>query len=99
MRSYQPLIRFQLGDVATWSSEPCACGRSMPIIQEVLGRIEDVVVGPDGRQMVRFHGIFVDQPHIREGQIIQEALDSIRVKVVPVGAYSEDDTMDIIKRV
>ena len=70
-----------------WDAEPCPCGRQMPVIKEVLGRIEDVVVGPDGRQMVRFHGVFVNQPHVREGQIIQEALDLIRVRVVPTDGF------------
>jgi phenylacetate-CoA ligase len=99
MRTYQLLIRFRLGDLASWSAEPCTCGRAMPVIQEVLGRIEDVVVGPDGRQMVRFHGIFVGQPHVQEGQIIQEALDRICVKVVPVGEFDERDMQDIVHRV
>jgi phenylacetate-CoA ligase len=96
-RTYQPLIRFRLGDTAVWDPDSCPCGRQMPVIKEILGRIEDVVVGPDGRQMVRFHGIFIDQPHIREGQIIQEALDRIRVKVVPVDGFNESD-VNIIKR-
>jgi phenylacetate-CoA ligase len=99
MRTYQPLIRFKLGDLASWSDKKCECGRQMPIIQEVVGRIEDVVVGPDGREMVRFHGIFVNQQHVQEGQIIQEALDRIRVKVVPNGDFGEEDTKDIIHRV
>lgn len=98
-RTYQPLIRFRLGDVAMWDAEPCPCGRQMPVIKEVIGRIEDVVVGPDGRQMVRFHGIFVSQPHVREGQIIQEALDHIRVKVVPVGDFGVSDVDDITHRI
>jgi phenylacetate-CoA ligase len=98
-RSYQPLIRFRLGDVAMWDPDPCPCGRQMPVIKEVLGRIEDVVVGPDGRQMVRFHGIFVNQPHVREGQIIQEALDRIRVKVVTTPDFAENDVSDITSRI
>jgi phenylacetate-CoA ligase len=71
MRTYQPLIRFRLGDVAMWDAEPCPCSRQMPVIKEVIGRIEDVVMGPDGRQMVRFHGVFVNQTHVQEGQIVQ----------------------------
>jgi len=98
-RTYQPLIRFRLGDVATWDPDPCPCGRQMPVLKEVLGRIEDVVVGPDGRQMVRFHGIFANQPHIREGQIVQEALDRIRVKVVTTDGFGEGDVNDITHRI
>jgi phenylacetate-CoA ligase len=99
LRGLQPLVRYRLGDQAVWSGDPCPCGRSLPVIKEVLGRVEDVVVGPDGRQMVRFHGIFVNQPHVREGQIIQERLDRIRVRVVPAAGYGEADERDIVGRV
>jgi phenylacetate-CoA ligase len=98
-REYQLFVRYRLGDVAAWDVEPCPCGSSMPVIREVLGRLEDVVVGPDGRRLVRFHGIFVDQPHIREGQIIQERLDLIRVKVVPAAGFGDADVADVIGRV
>jgi len=99
MRHAQPFIRYRLGDLAAWDSVPCPCGRSMPVIKEVVGRLEDVVVGPDGRQMVRFHGIFVNQPHVIEGQIIQESLDFIRVKIVPTDIFDGADQADVIHRV
>lgn len=99
MRNYQPFIRYRLGDLAAWDAAPCPCGRQMPVLKEVVGRIEDVVVGPDGREMVRFHGIFVNQPHVAEGQIIQEALDLIRVKVVSTAAFSDVDEGDIVRRI
>ncbi len=98
-RTFQPMVRYRLGDLATWDSETCPCGRAMPVIKEVVGRIEDVVVGPDGRQMVRFHGIFVNQPNVIEGQIIQEAIDHIHVKVIPSKGYGPGDTLDIINRI
>jgi phenylacetate-CoA ligase len=71
----------------------------MPVLKEVVGRIEDVVVGPDGREMVRFHGIFTDQPHVCEGQIVQEALERITVRIVPTPEFGEDDVRDIVHRV
>jgi phenylacetate-CoA ligase len=98
-RDYQPLIRYRLGDLASWDDEPCPCGRQMPVIKEVIGRLEDALVSPDGRRMVRFHGIFTDQPHVREGQLIQESLRRVRVKVVPVNGFGPDDQRDIIRRV
>ncbi|MCL4441283.1 MAG: hypothetical protein M1609_12060 [Firmicutes bacterium] len=99
MRRYQSFIRYRLGDLAMWDGEPCPCGRAMPVIKEVIGRLEDVVVGPDGRQMVRFHGIFIDQPHVREGQIIQETPYRIRVKVIPTDGFERADIDDIVTRV
>ena len=54
----QPLIRYKIGDTMIMSDKTCSCGRHMPVVQEVVGRIEDVIVGKDGRQMVRFHSVF-----------------------------------------
>jgi phenylacetate-CoA ligase len=99
LRRSQPLIRYRLGDLAAWDETPCACGRALPIIKEIVGRIEDVITGPDGRQLVRFHGIFVNQPHVREGQVIQETLERIRVKVVPVNGFGAADQQEIVQRI
>jgi phenylacetate-CoA ligase len=88
----QLLIRYEIGDVGVWSANTCPCGRdSMPVLQEIVGRLEDVVVGPDGRELVRFHGIFIDLPHVLEGQVIQETMDRFTVKVVGKPGFGEVD--------
>ena len=98
-RPSQPMIRYRVGDMAAHSDEQPRCGRGMPVLREVFGRVEETVYGLDGRRMVRFHEIFVNQPHVQEGQIIQEKLDLIRVKVVPKPGYDTDDEQDIIVRI
>lgn len=95
----QFLVRYEIGDVGMWSRENCACGRNhLPALQEIVGRIEDVVVGPDGREMVRFHGIFIDMANVLEGQVIQEAVDQFMVKVVTRPDFGEHDIEVIRKR-
>jgi phenylacetate-CoA ligase len=71
----------------------------MPVLKEVVGRLEETIYAPDGRRMVRFHGIFVNQPHIQEGQIIQDRLDHIQVRVVTKPGFGAQDEQDIIQRV
>lgn len=46
----QPLIRYDLGDQITVSSDPCGCGSTLPVI-EVRGRRDEALVmaGRDGR--------------------------------------------------
>jgi phenylacetate-CoA ligase len=79
----QPLIRYRIGDMARLSLiQSCECKRNMPIIDEIIGRVEDTVVGQDGRQMVRFHGIFINIPKIIEGQIIQHTFSQFEIKLV-----------------
>jgi phenylacetate-CoA ligase len=94
----QPLIRYRTGDLAVWSDEPCPCGREMPILDELVGRLEDTVVGPDGRETVRFHGIFVGLPHVIEGQVIQETLTRFRLRLVVEQDFNDRDRHVIYKR-
>ncbi len=98
MHDYQLLVRYRLGDRAAWSDRACLCGRKMPILQEVAGRMEDVITGPDGRQLVRFHGIFIDIPKIIEGQVIQEEIDFFILKIVASENLTQDDEILINKR-
>lgn len=99
IRSSQPLIRYRIGDMAVLGNQSPRCGRNMPVLSEVLGRVEDTVYGPDGRRMVRFHGIFVNQPRVQEGQIVQESLTHIRARIVPKSGFSEADKRDVIARI
>jgi len=82
LNSHQPLIRYRTGDLAIVSRGDCACGRQMPVLKDIVGRLEDVVIGVDGRETVRFHGLFYDIPYIREGQVIQEDYNHIRILLV-----------------
>ena len=99
IRPSQPMIRYRIGDRAAFGEGPSDDGRHMPVLREVIGRTEDTVYGADGQRVVRFHGVFIDHPNIREGQIIQKSLEHIHVKVVPKLGFDEDDERDLISRV
>ena len=95
----QPLIRYRIGDLLTLAtSQSCECGRQMPIISDIVGRIEDTVVGPDGRELVRFHGVFIDLPSIVEGQIIQWDLDRFEILVVATERLPPEVDMTLRQR-
>ncbi len=87
LRRLQPLIRYRIGDLAAWSADPCACGRAMPVLAEVVGRVEDVLVGPDGRRVTRFHGVFYEVPGLVEAQIVQHTTTRFEVRVVATPAF------------
>lgn len=100
LNSAQPLIRYDIGDRGSYARSGCQCGRDqLPVLQDVLGRVEDVVVGRDGREMVRFHGIFINLPHVLEGQIVQERRDFIRVRVVCTDHFGEKEEALIRDRI
>ena len=95
-----PLIRYEVGDRGTLAPQGrvCACGRTLPILQEVEGRSDDVVFTPDGRRVGRLDPMFKADLAIREAQIIQESLECIRVLFVPAPEYTDRYGMAVMQR-
>lgn len=85
-----PLIRYRVGDRGSLSKEACACGRTLPIIGSIEGRIDDVLYTTDGRPIGRLDPVFKGDLPIREAQITQETLTLIRVRFVPAPGYSSE---------
>jgi phenylacetate-CoA ligase len=45
------LLNYRLGDRAILADAPCPCGRSLPVLRDLLGRRTEVVQLSDGRQI------------------------------------------------
>ena len=78
-----PLIRYELRDYATVGT-PCACGRTLPTLARIAGRERNMVRLPDGTMhwpLVGFHR-FREIAPVRQYQLIQQALQSIEVRLV-----------------
>lgn len=61
------------------------------MIENILGRTDDMVVTRDGRRVGRLDPVFKGLQSIKEAQIIQEDYDEIVVKIVPGKDYKEKD--------
>ena len=66
-----PLIRYRTGDCGalTGGSETCKCGRTLPVIESVDGRVDDLLYTMDGRRIGRLDPIFKGDLPIHEAQI------------------------------
>ncbi len=90
-----PLIRYAVGDLAE-VGEPCSCGRGLPVLNRILGRVRNVLVYPDGRKAWALLGdmYYTEIPDIRQFQIIQRTVQDIEIKLVverPLTAAEEDE--------
>src|SRR5262249_37617325 len=80
-----PLLRYKVGDVAALAGRPCPCGRGLPLLERVEGREADYVVTRAGELI---SGISLTEnfamlvPGIAQLQIVQEAVDAFRFRVV-----------------
>ena len=95
----QPLIRYKIGDLAMFAhDQSCKCGRQMTIIEEIVGRTDDIVTMKDGRQLGSFNRFFANIHGIAETQVIQEDFDFFVINLVPTENFSQK-TMDEIHSV
>jgi len=43
-----PFIRYRIGDMAVWAEKPCSCGRGLPMLEKLTGRVTDFLVTDNG---------------------------------------------------
>jgi len=91
-----PLIRYKIGDLAKPSMQLCPCGRALPLVSEVIGRMDDVLITKNGAYLGRLDHIFKETHNIKESQVIQESADKVLVRVVPWSGYSEKDSKHLL---
>jgi phenylacetate-CoA ligase len=91
-----PLIRYDIGDIATLSEETCSCGRQSPVIDKIDGRIESYIITPDGRRLGRLDFLFKKSPNILEAQLIQDTIDCVRFCIVRTSEYTNADEQQLI---
>lgn len=79
-----PFVRYQTGDVATLHDAPCPCGRGLPLIREIHGRADDLLLGLDGSrvpgQAVVLH--LRSLPNVKAFRVVQEEADRVRIVLV-----------------
>lgn len=94
-----PLIRYRVGDRGKLSTETCRCGRTLPLIDKIEGRSDDVLYTRDGRNVGRLDPIFKSGLPIREAQIIQESLHELTLVYVPDGNFRESSLTELSGRI
>ncbi|NPV03145.1 MAG: phenylacetate--CoA ligase family protein [Syntrophaceae bacterium] len=88
-----PFIRYRIEDMAVPCDGECPCGRTLPLMKEVSGRIADFLVRKDGARvagislientLTKYHGI-------EQMQIIQDDLDRMTLNIVRDSRFGED---------
>ncbi len=87
-----PLVRYEIMDEAVVGETPCPCGRGLPLLAKVRGKMRPLFRLPDGRmkhsdgltQQLRLLG------GMHQHQIIQRAVDHFLVRVAPGRAWTPE---------
>jgi phenylacetate-CoA ligase len=96
-----PLIRYRIGDMGSWASGVCPCGRHLPRLEHVAGRVTDFLVGCTG-QLVS--GVFLatyvvaQRPSLGQVQIHQRRAGHLIWKLCPGPRFDPDADGEYLRR-
>ncbi|MEM6796537.1 MAG: hypothetical protein AAF725_21375 [Acidobacteriota bacterium] len=97
-----PLIRYATSDTAVPAPEDllCDCGRELPLIEGVRGRVPDTVFAPDGSALVVhfFTILFEYLPNIRHFQIVQRQPNRLIARIVRLPDFDRSATEEEVRR-
>lgn len=93
-----PFIRYATGDVGALGTQPCACGRGLPLLQRIEGRSTDFLTAVDGTVMHGLALVYIvrELPQVRSFKIIQESLLRTRVLLVCVARLDDATRSSIV---
>ncbi len=95
----QPLIRYRIGDRLKLSqNQKTKSGLSMPKVEKIEGRVEDVLKTRDGRKIVSLYKIFIGIKGIKLSQVIQYNYHNYEIKIVIDKLFDDKDQETIRNR-
>jgi len=85
-----PMLRYEVGDRGVPSDRACPCGRGLPLMEHVTGRVADFLIATSGHRVA---GISIIEntltrlPGIAQMQVVQEEVRKLQVNLVPGPEY------------
>jgi phenylacetate-CoA ligase len=81
-----PLIRYRIGDLGSWANGPCPCGRGLPRLESVAGRVTDFLVACDGGLVSGVYlatYVVAQRPSLGQVQIVQDRAGAVLYRIKP----------------
>lgn len=96
-----PVIRYRVGDFGLITNSPCKCGRTLPIITAIHGRIEDLLITPDKKihhpASICYIVDIANEEHdlIKQYKVIQHSPSHFELIVVPSKDTSDAELSEL----
>lgn len=86
-----PFIRYKIGDLGIATDRICACGRGLPLIDKIEGRVLDTIRTPDGRIVPGefFPHLMKEFKWVKQFQVTQEDINNLNIRIVKAGDINE----------
>ncbi len=93
-----PFVRYATGDIGILHDTPCACGRGLPLLRELHGRADDLLLATDGSRVPGQMVVHLVKglPEIEAFKLIQETPDLVRILLVASAEIAEEAKSSIV---
>ena len=94
-----PMIRYDTEDIVQYTQRKCSCGRNVPLISGIEGRVQEFIVTADD-ELISLAAIHVRTPsynNVVQFQFLQESKGELTLRIVPSPNYSAEDTRQILE--
>ena len=95
-----PFVRYLNGDRAKYSPVACGCGRSLPVLSSIDGRVLDLIETPDGHFVSgeAFIIVFLGFPGVKRHQAVQIAPNRLQVRVILAPDWSVEQNQALLQQ-
>lgn len=96
-----PLVRYAIGDSVITSNESCSCGRNLPLVKKIIGRIDDMLYTRERGYIGRLSPAIKAFPNsVIQVQMVQNSIDTIDLYIVPDKQKFKDEHLNqVIKEI
>ena len=93
LHSYgMPFIRYEMGDVGVISDVTCRCGRGLPLLAALNGRVTDIVYTKSGKCIpgLALPLNFFASLGVAQFQVVQDTYEKVAIRIVLGGKYPQE---------
>jgi phenylacetate-CoA ligase len=89
-----PLIRYKIGDKGVMTDGVCSCGRTFPMLKEIVGRVSETLKTEEGHEIHDMYFLWKlsRAPGLVRFRVIQDSLTHIRVEIEHDGSVDREVT-------
>jgi phenylacetate-CoA ligase len=89
-----PLVRYRIGDRGIMTEATCSCGRSFPMLKEVVGRVSETLRTEDGRELHDMYFLWKlsRAPGLVRFRVTQDSLTHVRIEIEHDGSVDREVT-------
>ncbi len=96
-----PLIRYKIEDIGTLLQDICPCGRTLPRITSIKGRMSDIFTTPDGKLVhgEYFTHLFYPIKQVNQFQLIQKSKTYFILNLIPDSGFNDNVIREIENKI